>query len=129
MSSEAELNAGNLNISIEAEGGADSWARPPPPKINETRDSIGESAPALPPFFKKIQLLHIPVFQQIDVETASNSDGTIILRMFGVTQVRQLRVIITVFSQLDSSGREQCTRHNHRLFAIFLCSGTPWIHE
>ncbi|PPQ66648.1 hypothetical protein CVT26_009402 [Gymnopilus dilepis] len=60
------LKEESANEHPEAEGGADSWARPPPPKINETRDSI--------------------VFQQIDVETASNSDGTIILRMFGVTQ-------------------------------------------
>ncbi|KAF4610971.1 hypothetical protein D9613_006736 [Agrocybe pediades] len=49
----------------EAEGGADAWARPPLPKIDEKKDSI--------------------TFQQIDIETASNHDGSIILRMFGVT--------------------------------------------
>ncbi|KAF9477762.1 hypothetical protein BDN70DRAFT_880775 [Pholiota conissans] len=50
----------------EAEGGADQWARPPLHHIDEKRDSI--------------------IFQQIDIETASNYDGSIILRMFGVTE-------------------------------------------
>ncbi|KIM44857.1 hypothetical protein M413DRAFT_442827 [Hebeloma cylindrosporum] len=48
------------------EGGADSWARPPLPPLNEKQDKI--------------------VFQQIDIETASDSNGKIILRMFGVTE-------------------------------------------
>ncbi|KAF5316080.1 hypothetical protein D9619_006143 [Psilocybe cf. subviscida] len=50
----------------EAEGGADKWSRPPLPPLNEKRDSI--------------------IFQQIDVETASDKEGTIILRMWGVTE-------------------------------------------
>lgn len=34
------------------------------------------------------------VFQQIDIETASNHDGSIVLRMFGVTEVRRLLLCI-----------------------------------
>ncbi|KAF8899613.1 DNA polymerase family B-domain-containing protein [Gymnopilus junonius] len=49
------LKEESANGHSEAEGGADSWARPPLPEINEKRDSI--------------------IFQQIDVETASNPDG------------------------------------------------------
>lgn len=52
---------------VEAEGGADSWARPPMRKINEKKDSI--------------------IFQQIDVEESTDAGtGTISLRMYGVTE-------------------------------------------
>ncbi|KDR67983.1 hypothetical protein GALMADRAFT_257532 [Galerina marginata CBS 339.88] len=60
------LKEEGANGRAEAEGGADSWARPPLRELNEKRDSI--------------------IFQQIDIETASNHDGSIILRMFGVTE-------------------------------------------
>ncbi|KAF9526132.1 DNA polymerase family B-domain-containing protein [Crepidotus variabilis] len=50
----------------EAEGGADQWARPPLPPINEFTDDL--------------------IFQQIDIETASHPENnSIILRMYGVT--------------------------------------------
>ncbi|KAH9479640.1 DNA-directed DNA polymerase delta [Psilocybe cubensis] len=51
---------------IGSEGGEGEWARPTLRNINEKKDSI--------------------IFQQIDIETASNSDGSVILRMFGVTE-------------------------------------------
>ncbi|KAF9054588.1 DNA polymerase family B-domain-containing protein [Panaeolus papilionaceus] len=51
----------------EAEGGADRWSRPALPNINPQHDSI--------------------IFQQIDVETASDPESNkIILRMYGATQ-------------------------------------------
>ncbi|KJA15253.1 hypothetical protein HYPSUDRAFT_172822 [Hypholoma sublateritium FD-334 SS-4] len=62
----ARLKEEGANGKSEAEGGADQWARPPLPRIDEKRDSI--------------------IFQQIDVETASGYDGSTILRMFGVTE-------------------------------------------
>ncbi|KAH8116379.1 DNA polymerase family B-domain-containing protein [Phellopilus nigrolimitatus] len=49
----------------EAEGGSDSWSRPPIHRIDEKKDSI--------------------VFQQIDVEPSTDANG-VSLRMFGVTQ-------------------------------------------
>ncbi|RXW20670.1 hypothetical protein EST38_g5195 [Candolleomyces aberdarensis] len=49
------------------EGGADSWARPPLPKINPKTQPI--------------------IFQQIDVENSTDySQGGTVLRMFGVTE-------------------------------------------
>ncbi|KAJ3515999.1 hypothetical protein NLJ89_g1399 [Agrocybe chaxingu] len=61
------LKEESANGPNDAEGGADCWARPPLPRIDEKRDSI--------------------LFQQIDVETASNPEtGAIILRIFGVTE-------------------------------------------
>ncbi|KAF8972660.1 ribonuclease H-like domain-containing protein [Flammula alnicola] len=60
------LREEGANGQVDAEGGADQWARPALPQLDEKRDRI--------------------VFQQIDVETSSNHDGSIILRMFGVTE-------------------------------------------
>ncbi|KAJ7224475.1 DNA polymerase family B-domain-containing protein [Mycena pura] len=48
------------------EGGSDSWARPPLPHLDPKTDSI--------------------VFQQIDIEEGTNSNGDIELQMFGVTK-------------------------------------------
>ena len=67
-----------------AEGGADSWSRPPLPPLNEKRDKISTTMPL---FLDKTNLKCLLVFQQIDIETASDSNGKIILRMFGVTEV------------------------------------------
>ncbi|KII85833.1 hypothetical protein PLICRDRAFT_144471 [Plicaturopsis crispa FD-325 SS-3] len=51
----------------DVEGGADSWARPPLPALDEKTDSI--------------------IFQQIDVEDAyDNSNGVVTLRLYGVTE-------------------------------------------
>ncbi|TFY75983.1 hypothetical protein EWM64_g8027, partial [Hericium alpestre] len=59
-----EENKGNDRA---AEGGADSWARPALARIDPAKDKI--------------------VFQQIDVETATNPrTGRVELRMFGMTQ-------------------------------------------
>ncbi|KAI0705141.1 DNA polymerase family B-domain-containing protein [Cytidiella melzeri] len=52
--------------SKDAEGGADSWARPPLPQINAKKDAI--------------------IFQQIDVEESTESGSAPTLRMFGVTE-------------------------------------------
>ncbi|KAI0084485.1 DNA polymerase family B-domain-containing protein [Irpex rosettiformis] len=52
--------------SKDAEGGADSWARPPLPHINVKEDAI--------------------IFQQIDVEESTESGGAPVLRMYGVTE-------------------------------------------
>ncbi|EIW79208.1 hypothetical protein CONPUDRAFT_138364 [Coniophora puteana RWD-64-598 SS2] len=54
--------------SAAAEGGADCWARPQLPPINESKDTI--------------------VFQQLDVEEGfhDRSNGTVGLRMYGVTE-------------------------------------------
>jgi DNA polymerase delta subunit 1 len=71
-----------------AEGGADSWARPPLPPLNEERDKIGATFSL---FLYGTDLRWPLVFQQIDVETASDPNGKIILRMFGVTEVVLLR--------------------------------------
>ncbi|KAF8884972.1 DNA polymerase family B-domain-containing protein [Infundibulicybe gibba] len=49
-----------------AEGGADCWARPALARIDERKHAI--------------------VFQQIDVDQTVDSEGAIILRMFGVTE-------------------------------------------
>ncbi|KAG1741100.1 DNA polymerase family B-domain-containing protein [Suillus lakei] len=62
-----QLSQDRAHDGVAAEGGADSWARPNLPPINEKRDSI--------------------VFQQIDVdETTDYSNGSIVLRLFGVTE-------------------------------------------
>ncbi|OBZ73506.1 DNA polymerase delta catalytic subunit [Grifola frondosa] len=50
----------------DAEGGADCWARPPLPSIDEKKDAI--------------------IFQQIDVEDTVDYNGGQTLRMFGVTE-------------------------------------------
>ncbi|KAG2070221.1 hypothetical protein BDR04DRAFT_1100449 [Suillus decipiens] len=62
-----QLSQDRAHDGIAAEGGADCWARPNIPSINEKRDSI--------------------VFQQIDIdETTDYSNGSIVLRLFGVTE-------------------------------------------
>ncbi|TRM65267.1 ribonuclease H-like domain-containing protein [Schizophyllum amplum] len=64
---------------VGAEGGADAWARPALPPIDEKNDAI--------------------VFQQIDVEEEiDRNSGTTILRMFGVTDAgHSVLAIITDF--------------------------------
>ncbi|KAJ8595638.1 hypothetical protein M405DRAFT_871726 [Rhizopogon salebrosus TDB-379] len=63
----AQLSQDREHDGIVAEGGADSWARPTLPPINEKRDRI--------------------VFQQIDIDQATDStNGSIVLRLFGVTE-------------------------------------------
>ncbi|KAG2748452.1 hypothetical protein P692DRAFT_201790083 [Suillus brevipes Sb2] len=62
-----QLSHDRAHDGVAAEGGADSWARPNLPSINEKRNSI--------------------VFQQIDVDEATDySNGSIVLRLFGVTE-------------------------------------------
>ena len=78
---------------LGAEGGADSWARPPLPPLNEERDKIGATISL---FLRMMNLRWPLVFQQIDVETASDPNGKIILRMFGVTEVVILRSSTTL---------------------------------
>ncbi|KAG2053704.1 hypothetical protein BDR06DRAFT_952548 [Suillus hirtellus] len=62
-----QLSQDRAHDGVAAEGGADSWARPNLPSINEKRNSI--------------------IFQQIDVDEATDySNGSIVLRLFGVTE-------------------------------------------
>ncbi|PPQ63372.1 hypothetical protein CVT24_005637 [Panaeolus cyanescens] len=60
------LKEESANGGTEAEGGADKWSRPPLPNLDPQRDPI--------------------IFQQIDVETASDESNKIVLRMYGSTQ-------------------------------------------
>ncbi len=67
---------------IDAEGGSDSWSRPPLPKIDVKKDTISN---ALQIPSKRHHLISIPVFQQIDCEEYIDGINSYI-RMFGVTE-------------------------------------------
>jgi hypothetical protein len=69
-----------------AEGGADQWARPELKPISPSRDTIG--APAYSYTDNVSLTMKIPVFQQIDIEVATDTlSGGTSLRMYGVTEV------------------------------------------
>jgi len=85
----------------DTEGGADQWARPALPRIDEKKDKIGM-------FVNYANLSRMLtssiVFQQIDVEYYTEGDHTT-LRMYGVTEVR-----CACFVELEMNSNVTCRK-------------------